>query len=206
MYDLIIIGGGPAGLTATVYAIRKRLNCLLDQPGPGRQGQCPHAHRRRGHLQRHQRRQTWYDASTTKSNTWISPASWRRLQRFDGMRIAFHRHHSRRQGTRGPDRHPGDRCGRRTAERARRRSLLPAGRGLLHRQLCTAVHRQTGGAGRARERLRCAAPPSWRRSCKQLYLVAPSHGELDTYLGRKLMAAEPCDSAGELGTGRRRRR
>jgi alkyl hydroperoxide reductase subunit F len=29
MYDLIVIGGGPAGLTATVYAIRKRLDVLL---------------------------------------------------------------------------------------------------------------------------------------------------------------------------------
>jgi alkyl hydroperoxide reductase subunit F len=29
MYDLIILGGGPAGLTAAVYAIRKRLNVLL---------------------------------------------------------------------------------------------------------------------------------------------------------------------------------
>lgn len=28
MYDLIIIGGGPAGLTASIYAIRKRLNTL----------------------------------------------------------------------------------------------------------------------------------------------------------------------------------
>jgi thioredoxin reductase len=28
-YDLIILGGGPAGLTATVYALRKRLNVLL---------------------------------------------------------------------------------------------------------------------------------------------------------------------------------
>jgi alkyl hydroperoxide reductase subunit F len=28
MYDLIIIGGGPAGLTASIYAIRKRLNSL----------------------------------------------------------------------------------------------------------------------------------------------------------------------------------
>lgn len=35
MYDLIIIGGGPAGLTATVYAIRKRLNCLLISPDLG---------------------------------------------------------------------------------------------------------------------------------------------------------------------------
>jgi alkyl hydroperoxide reductase subunit F len=29
MYDLIVVGGGPAGLTATMYAIRKRLNVLL---------------------------------------------------------------------------------------------------------------------------------------------------------------------------------
>ena len=29
MYDLIVIGGGPAGLTAMIYAIRKHLNTLL---------------------------------------------------------------------------------------------------------------------------------------------------------------------------------
>lgn len=35
MYDLIIIGGGPAGLTAAIYAIRKRLNVLLVSPDLG---------------------------------------------------------------------------------------------------------------------------------------------------------------------------
>ncbi len=35
MYDLIIIGGGPAGLTAAIYAIRKRLNCMLISPDLG---------------------------------------------------------------------------------------------------------------------------------------------------------------------------
>src|SRR5512147_1967758 len=29
MYDLIILGGGPAGLTAAMYAVQKRLNFLL---------------------------------------------------------------------------------------------------------------------------------------------------------------------------------
>src|SRR4030042_3947356 len=29
MYDLIIIGGGPAGITAGIYAARQRLNTLL---------------------------------------------------------------------------------------------------------------------------------------------------------------------------------
>jgi len=29
MYDLMIVGGGPAGLTASVYAARKQLNTLL---------------------------------------------------------------------------------------------------------------------------------------------------------------------------------
>jgi thioredoxin reductase len=29
MYDLIVLGGGPAGLTAAIYALRRRLNVLL---------------------------------------------------------------------------------------------------------------------------------------------------------------------------------
>ena len=33
MYDLIIIGGGPAGMTAALYAKRAELNCLLLERG-----------------------------------------------------------------------------------------------------------------------------------------------------------------------------
>ena len=29
LYDLVVVGGGPAGLTATMYAIRKKLNVLM---------------------------------------------------------------------------------------------------------------------------------------------------------------------------------
>src|SRR3970282_2786867 len=35
MYDLIILGGAPAGLTATVYGLRKRLNVLPITRAPG---------------------------------------------------------------------------------------------------------------------------------------------------------------------------
>lgn len=40
MYDLIIVGGGPAGLTATMYALRKRLNVLLVSKDLGGQANC----------------------------------------------------------------------------------------------------------------------------------------------------------------------
>jgi alkyl hydroperoxide reductase subunit F len=35
MHDVIIIGGGPAGLAATAYAIRKRMDVLMISPGLG---------------------------------------------------------------------------------------------------------------------------------------------------------------------------
>ena len=38
MYDLMIIGGGPAGLAAGVYAARKRLKTLLVSVDIGGQG------------------------------------------------------------------------------------------------------------------------------------------------------------------------
>ena len=42
MYDLIILGGGPAGLTAAAYAIRKRLDVLLISPDLGGKTRVAH--------------------------------------------------------------------------------------------------------------------------------------------------------------------
>jgi alkyl hydroperoxide reductase subunit F len=37
MYDLIIVGGGPAGISAGIYAARKKMNTLLITDGFGGQ-------------------------------------------------------------------------------------------------------------------------------------------------------------------------
>ena len=37
MYEVIVIGAGPAGMTAAVYAARKKLNALLIGHDPGGQ-------------------------------------------------------------------------------------------------------------------------------------------------------------------------
>jgi alkyl hydroperoxide reductase subunit AhpF len=64
MYDLVIIGGGPAGLTAAVYAIRKRLNCLLVSPDlGGKANACMHIEG---------------VVFIMRLNTWTSPVFWSR--------------------------------------------------------------------------------------------------------------------------------
>ena len=37
MYELIIIGGGPAGMTAAVYALRKQMSVVMISPDLGGQ-------------------------------------------------------------------------------------------------------------------------------------------------------------------------
>jgi thioredoxin reductase len=41
MHDLIVLGGGPAGLTATMYAVQKRLDVLLITRDLGRSNHQP---------------------------------------------------------------------------------------------------------------------------------------------------------------------
>ena len=149
MYDLIIIGGGPAGLTATVYAIRKRLNCLLISPDLGGKANA------RMHIE-------GVDTFNVINGGDLVRRFHNEVEYLDFARIlekaaALRRDENRFIVTTGSGKelearadHPGHRCGRRTAERARRRSLLPARGGLFHRQLCTAVYRQAGGAGGGR--------------------------------------------------------
>jgi len=81
MYDLIVIGGGPAGLTAAIYAIRKRLNVLLILKGSGWQNKLSPGRCRI-------RIVTWSFAAlklwtSSRANSSIStlPDAWRRFEK-----------------------------------------------------------------------------------------------------------------------------
>jgi len=85
---LIIIGGGPAGLTAAIYAIRKRLNVLVLSKDLGGKTNYRLA---LPWVEDYQVIKGWRSStsSATSWNTWILPATSRRLRRLKRRMIAL---------------------------------------------------------------------------------------------------------------------
>jgi alkyl hydroperoxide reductase subunit F len=187
MYDLIIIGGGPAGLTAAVYAIRKRLDCLLISPDLG------------GKANAH-----WVIEGVDTYNVINGADIVRRfhneIEYLDFARIlekvvkleraANHfvvtTANNKQFETRTVILATGADAVRLKVPGADRYFL----RGVGYSTVSYAplyIDKTVALIGADALALRGAAELT--QIVKQLYLVAPAHGELDTYLGRKLQAA-----------------
>ena len=188
MYDLIIIGGGPAGLTAAVYAIRKRLNCLLVSPDLGGKANA------RMHIE-------GVDTFNVINGGDLVRRFHNEIEYLDFARILEKVTALRRdeQGfavttTSGKELEAravilatGADAVRLNVPGADRFFL----RGVAYSTVSYAplyIDKRVALVGAAGIALRAAAELA--QIAKELYLVAPTHGELDTYLGRKLKAAE----------------
>jgi len=188
MYDLIIIGGGPAGLTAAVYAIRKRLNCLLISPDLGGKANS------RMHVEgvdtfnvinggdlvrRFQNEIEYLDFARTLEKV-------TKLQKVENRFVATTAG-GRELEARAVILATGADAVRLQASGADRFFL----RGVGYSTVSYAplyIDKRVALVGAGGMALRSAAELT--QIVKQLYLIAPIHGELDTYLGRKLQAAE----------------
>jgi NADH-dependent peroxiredoxin subunit F len=188
MYDLIIIGGGPAGLTAAVYAIRKRLNCLLVSPDLGGKANA------RMHIE-------GVDTFNVINGGDLVRRFHNEIEYLDFARILEKVTDIRREQKRFV---VTTTSGKELEARA---VILATGaaavqlnvpgadrfflRGVAYSTVSYAplyIDKRVALVGAAGIALRAAAELA--QIAKELYLVAPTHGELDTNLGRKLRAAE----------------
>jgi thioredoxin reductase len=188
MYDLIIIGGGPAGLTAAIYAIRKRLNSLLISPDLGGKAGA---------------RMIIEGVDTYQV---INGADL--VQRFrneiEYLDFARELEKVTKLERKGRDfvatTHSGLRLEAKSVILATGADAVRLGvpgadrffmRGVAYSTVSYAplyLHKQVALVGASGMGLRGAAELA--QVAGRLYLVAPTHGELDTPLGRRLQKAE----------------
>ena len=188
MYDLIIIGGGPAGLTAAVYAIRKRLNCLLVSPDLGGKANA------RMHVEGVDTFNVINGADLVRRfRNEIEYLDFARaLEKVTDLKKVENRFIATTAG--------GEQLEARaviltTGADAVRLKIPGADRYWLRGVAYSAVSyaplyidKKVALVGSDAMALRAAAELA--QIADALYLVAPTRGELDTYLGRKLQAAE----------------
>jgi len=187
MYDLIVLGGGPAGLTATIYALRKRLNVLLITKDLGGKTnfrlQLPDVEH---HL---------VIKGEEVVNRFVNEIEYldfaRVMDRVDGIERTT-------EGFSVSTRSGFDYAGKAliVATGANARWLdIPGEKEYMMRGLCYSavsyaplfVERNTAVIGDAGLALRAAAELA--QIASSVTLIAPTHGDLDSPLGRRLRAA-----------------
>ncbi|MBI3361905.1 MAG: FAD-dependent oxidoreductase [Chloroflexi bacterium] len=187
MFDLIIIGGGPAGLTATVYALRKRLNVLLITKDLGGKTnfrlQLPDVEH---HL---------VINGEEVVNRFVNEIEYldfsRVMDKVEKIQKAPGGHSVRvKSGTE----YLAKALVIATGANARRLNV-PGEKEYMMRGLCYSavsyaplfIERNTAVVGDAGLALRSAAELA--QIAKRVTLVAPTHGELDSALGKRLLAS-----------------
>ena len=187
MYDLIIVGGGPAGLTATVYALRKRLNVLLITKDLG--GKTNYR------LQLPDIEHHLVIRGEEVVNRFVNEIEYlefaRVMDKVERIEPAPHGYTVHGRG--GMD-YPARALLIATGANARRLDV-PEEKKFMMRGLCYSavsyaplfVERNTVVIGDSALALRAAAELA--QIAKGVTLVAPTHGELDSPLGRRLQIA-----------------
>jgi alkyl hydroperoxide reductase subunit F len=188
MYDLIVLGGGPAGLTATVYAIRKRLNVLLITRDLGGKTnyrlQLPFVEK---HLVI-----TGEEVVSRFANEvdYLEFARvFEKVEKIEGQDGGF------KVSTREGKTYESKAIIVATGARGRLMDV-PGEKDFMMRGLCYSavsyaplfIDRDVVVIGDTKLALRSTAELA--RIARKVTLVAPSHGELDTVMGRKVLEAD----------------
>ncbi len=186
-HDLIILGGGPAGLTATVYALRKRLNALLITRDLGGKTnyrlQLPFIDK---HL---------VITGEEVVNKFASEVEYLEFSRIFGKAIKVEK---QKQGfaVKTEEGESFEAKALIVATGASGQLLeVPGERQFMMRGLCYSavsyaplfIEREVGVIGDSALALRSAAELSTIAS--KVTLIAPSHGELDSAMGRKVLSS-----------------
>lgn len=188
MYDLIVLGGGPAGLTATVYALRKRLNVLLITRDLGGKTnyrlQLPFVEK---HL---------VITGEEVVSRFANEVEYLKFSReFDNAESIERHGKTFRVKTAAGKTHEAKAVIVATGARGRQLNV-PGEREFMMRGLCYSavsyaplfIDRQTCVIGDSGLALRATAELA--RIASKVTLVAPTHGELDSPMGRKVLQAE----------------
>ena len=187
MYDLIILGGGPAGLTATIYALRKRLNALLITRDLGGKTnyrlQLPFVEK---HL---------VISGEDVVGRFANEIEYLEFSReYDKAEKVEKSKKGFKVTTRGGKSHEARVLIVATGALGRLLNV-PGEKEFMNRGLCYSaqsyaplfIDRQVGVIGDAGLALRATAELA--RIARKVTLIAPSHGELDSPMGKKVLSA-----------------